>query len=279
VTLDLQSVRRIVEAALREDVGRGDLTTEATVPAGLAGRSVLVAKQELVVAGLDVAREVFFSLDPAVRWDPAVREGDAVAAGMALGRVDGPARSLLTSERVALNFLQRLCGVATLTRMFVDAVAGTRARIRDTRKTTPLLRALEKHAVEVGGGEAHRPGLDGGILVKENHIRLAGSVGEATRRALAAGGRLTVEVEVERVDQIDEAIAAGAQMLLVDNFTAEDVRVAVAHVAGRVPIEVSGGIRLDTVRAYAETGVEYIAVGALTHSASAADISLETEPG
>jgi nicotinate-nucleotide pyrophosphorylase (carboxylating) len=198
---------------------------------------------------------------------------------MALGRVHGPARSLLTSERVALNFLQRLCGVATLTRMFVDAVAGTRARIRDTRKTTPLLRALEKHAVEVGGGEAHRPGLDGGILVKENHIRLAGSVGEATRRALAAGGRLTVEVEVERVDQIDEAIAAGAQMLLVDNFTAEDVRVAVALVAGRVPIEVSGGIRLDTVRAYAETGVEYIAVGALTHSAPAADISLETEPG
>jgi nicotinate-nucleotide pyrophosphorylase (carboxylating) len=278
VTLDPRAVRLIVEAALREDVGRADLTTEATVPAGIAGRSVLVAKQDLVVAGLEVAREVFVALDPGVRWDPSARDGDVAGPGVSLGRVFGPARSLLTAERVALNFLQRLSGIATLTRRFVDAVADTRARIRDTRKTTPLLRALEKYAVEVGGGVAHRPGLDGGILVKENHIRLAGSVGEATRRALAAGAHLAVEVEVERLDQIDEAIGAGAQMLLVDNFSLEDVRIAVQRVSGRVPIEVSGGIRLDTVRAYAETGVEYIAVGALTHSAPAVDISLETEP-
>lgn len=278
MTLDPQAVRRIVVAALREDVGRADVTTVATVPAELSGRSVLIAKERLVVAGLEVAREAFAELDPSVGWDPALHDGDVAEPGTLLGRVFGPARSLLTAERVALNFLQRLSGVATLTRRFVETVAGTRARIRDTRKTTPLLRALEKYAVEIGGGVAHRPGLDGGILVKENHIRLAGSVAEATRRALAAGTRLTVEVEVERLGQIEEAIGAGAQMLLVDNFSVEDVRVAVERVAGRVPIEVSGGLRLDTIRAYAETGVEYLSVGALTHSAPAVDISLETEP-
>lgn len=278
MSLDPQAVRRIVDAALREDVGRGDVTTEAIVPVGLAGRSVLIAKQPLVVAGLDVARAVFEAVDPAVRWDPQVSDSDTVAAGRLLGSVYGPARALLTAERVALNFLQRLSGIATLTRRFVDAVAGTRARIRDTRKTTPLLRTLEKYAVEVGGGVSHRPGLDGGILVKENHIRLAGSVGAATRRALDARGDMTVEVEVERLDQIDEAIGAGAQLLLVDNFGVEQVREAVALVGGRVPIEVSGGIRLDTVRDYARTGADYIAVGALTHSAPAVDISLETEP-
>ncbi len=168
--------------------------------------------------------------------------------------------------------------MATLTRLFVDAVSGTPARIRDTRKTTPLLRTLEKYAVEVGGGVAHRPGLDRGILVKENHIRLAGSVGEATRRARAAAGGLEVEVEVERLDQISEALEAGAGMLLLDNFDVERVRTAVSLIGRRVPVEVSGGIRLDTIRPYAETGVDFIAVGALTHSAPAVDISLETGP-
>jgi nicotinate-nucleotide pyrophosphorylase (carboxylating) len=278
VTLDPEAVRSIVAAALREDVGRCDVTTEATVPADAGARAVLIAKQDLVTAGLEVARAAFLALDAAVEWDPMVRDGDRAAPGATLGRVAGRARSLLTAERVALNFLQRLSGVATLTRRFVDAVAGTRARIRDTRKTTPLLRVLEKYAVEIGGGVAHRAGLDGGVLVKENHIRLAGSVGEATRRAVAAGAGFTVEVEVERIDQIDEAIEARAEMLLLDNFDVAGVRNAVVRVAGRVPIEVSGGIRLDTVHAYAETGVDFIAVGALTHSAPAADISLETEP-
>jgi nicotinate-nucleotide pyrophosphorylase (carboxylating) len=276
--LDSEAVRRIVADALREDVGRLDVTTEATVPPDARGRGVLVAKQDLVVAGLEIARTAFVVLDAASRWEGAAREGERVSAGADLARVTGRARGLLTAERVALNFLQRLSGVATLTRRFVDAVAGTSARIRDTRKTTPLLRALEKYAVEVGGGVAHRPGLDRGILVKENHIRIAGSVGEATRRARAAAAGLEVEVEIERLDQIAEALEGGAEMLLLDNLDVEQVRSAVSIIGGRVPIEVSGGIRLETVRAYAETGVDFIAVGALTHSAPAADISLETEP-
>lgn len=277
--LDPESVRRVVRAALDEDLVGGDLTTEATVPAEARARGVLVAKQELIVAGLDVARAAFEALDPGLAWKPDAREGDRFFAGTLLGAVEGRARALLTAERVALNFLQRLSGVATLTRRFVDAVAGTPARIRDTRKTTPLLRFLEKHAVEVGGGVPHREGLGSGVLVKDNHIRLAGSVRQATLRALAGARGLPVEVELERLDQIEEALDAGAQMILLDNFAPEEVSGAVRTIAGRVPVEVSGGVRLDNVRAYAEVGPDYIAIGALTHSASAVDISLEVEPG
>ncbi len=273
--LDAERVRSLVRAALDEDLGRGDLTTEVTVPESARARGELVAKQELIVAGMDVARAAFQALDPAAGWEPEAREGDRFFPGTVMGTVAGRARALLSAERVALNFLQRLCGIATLTRRFVDAVEGTRARIRDTRKTTPLLRFLEKHAVEVGGATPHRAGLDGAILVKENHIRIAGSVRQATLRAAAGAGGREVEVEVERVDQIDDAIRAGAHMVLLDNFTPEEVCVAVELVAGRVPLEVSGGVRLDNVRAYAEAGPDYIAVGALTHSAPAADISLE----
>ena len=275
--LDAERVRSLVRAALDEDLGRGDLTTEVTVPESARACGDLVAKQELIVAGMDVARAAFQALDPAVKWEPEAREGDRFFPGTLIGSVTGRARALLSAERVALNFLQRLCGIATLTRRFVDAVEGTRARIRDTRKTTPLLRVLEKHAVEVGGAVPHRPGLDAAILVKENHIHIAGSVRQATLRAVAGAGGLEVEVEVERVDQIDDAIRAGAHMVLLDNFTPEEVCVAVELVAGRVPLEVSGGVRLDNVRAYAEAGPDYIAVGALTHSAPAADISLEIE--
>jgi nicotinate-nucleotide pyrophosphorylase (carboxylating) len=237
-----------------------------------------VAKEGLLVAGLDVALEVFRAVEPKVAWESRAREGDRFDAGNLIASVSGPARGLLTAERVALNFLQRMSGVATLTRRFVDAVDGTSARIRDTRKTTPLLRFLEKRAVEVGGGMPHRSGLHTGILVKDNHVRLAGSVGEATRRAVAGAGGLQVEIEVERLDQVEEALGAGAQMLLLDNFTPEQVREAVGLIAGRVPVEVSGGVRLETVRAYAEAGADFIAVGALTHSARAVDISLEIEP-
>ncbi|PYP99943.1 MAG: carboxylating nicotinate-nucleotide diphosphorylase [Acidobacteria bacterium] len=264
--LDAERVRSLVRAALDEDLGRGDLTTDVIVPESARARGELVAKQELIVAGMDVARAAFQALDPVVKWEPEAREGDRFFPGTVMGAVAGRARALLTAERVALNFLQRMCGIATLTRRFVDAVEGTRARIRDTRKTTPLLRLLEKHSVEVGGGVPHRPGLDAAILVKENHIRI-----------VAGAGGLEVEVEVERVDQIDEAIRAGAHMVLVDNFTPDEVCVAVELVAGRVPLEVSGGVRLDNVRAYAEAGPDYIAVGALTHSAPAADISLEID--
>ena len=277
-TLDDAEVDRLVREALAEDVGSRDVTTESTVGAGARARGVFVAKQDLVVAGLAVAEAVFRVLDSGVRWTAAVSDGARVGRGSTLATVAGGARALLTAERVALNFLQRLSGVATVTRRFVDAVAGTGARIRDTRKTTPLLRNLEKYAVALGGGIPHRPGLDRGVLVKENHIRLAGGVAEAARLARAGAGGLLVEVEVERLDQIEEALSAGAAMLLLDNFTPEDVRQGVRQIGGRVPVEVSGGVKLENVRAYAEAGADLIAVGALTHSAPACDISLETGP-
>lgn len=278
MSVDPVLVERLARAALDEDIGGRDATSEAVVPAGMRARAVLLAKQDLVLAGLDVALTVFRLQNPNVRWKPNETEGSRIAAGTTLGSLMGEARGLLASERVALNFLQRLCGVATMTRAFVDAVAGTRARIRDTRKTTPGLRALEKYAVEVGGAVPHRSGLSGAILIKDNHVRLAGSVAEATRRAVSAAAGLPIEVEIERLDQLEEAIAAGAQIVLVDNFTPEQVREAVVATARRVPIEVSGGVRLDNVRAYAETGADFISIGALTHSAPAADISLEIEP-
>lgn len=276
--LDPELLRRVVRAALDEDVGSRDVTTESTVPESLAARGQLLAKQELVLCGIEAARCAFQVLDSRLRFTGEGREGDRFFPDTVIGTFEGRARALLSAERVALNFLQRLSGVATLTRRYVDAVAHTRAQIRDTRKTTPLLRLLEKHAVGVGGGVPHRSGLETGVLVKENHIRLAGSVRAATRRAVAGAGGLLVEVEVEALEQVEEALSAGAQMILVDNFTPEEVREAVALVAGRVPVEASGGIRLDNVRGFAEAGPDYIAVGALTHSAPAVDVSLEIEP-
>jgi nicotinate-nucleotide pyrophosphorylase (carboxylating) len=279
MVLDPKLVSRLVAAAIDEDLGGGrDVTSEATVSAGARARATLLAKQDLVLAGLDVASAAFRLRDPNVAISLSAKDGDRIVSGTSFGTITGDARALLSAERVALNFLQRATGVATLTRRFVDAVAGTRARIRDTRKTTPGLRALEKYAVDRGGATPHRGGLSGGILIKDNHVRLAGGVGEATRRAVAAPGGLSIEVEIERLDQLEEAIGAGAQMVLVDNFTPEQVREAVARTAGRVPIEVSGGVKLDNVRAYAEAGPDFIAIGALTHSAPAADISLEIEP-
>jgi nicotinate-nucleotide pyrophosphorylase (carboxylating) len=277
VSLDLERVRQVVRAALDEDLGRGDLTTAATVPDGQRARGIVLAKQELVVAGLEVALTAFRLLDAGVVWETEARDGERFFPGTVVATVSGRARALLTAERVALNFLQRLSGVATQTRRFVDAVAGTGAQVRDTRKTTPLLRFLEKHAVEAGGGVPHRERLDTGILVKDNHVRLAGSVRQATLRALAGAEGLPVEIEVERLDQIEEALEAGAQMILLDNFTPEEAREAVELIHGRVPVEISGGLRLETVRAYAEAGADYLAVGALTHSAPAVDISLEIE--
>jgi nicotinate-nucleotide pyrophosphorylase (carboxylating) len=275
--IDPERVRRIVRLAVEEDVGARDATTEATVDADARATGVFVAKQPLLIAGLDVALEVFRVVDPQIEWETRAREGDRFDDGNAIASVTGSALGILTGERVALNFLQRMSGIATITRGFVDAVAGTRAKIRDTRKTTPLLRLLEKRAVLVGGGAPHRSGLDAAILVKDNHVRMAGSVGEATRRAVAGAAGLDVEIEVDRLDQIDEALAAGAQMILLDNFTPEQAAAAVKRIAGRVPVEVSGGIRLENVRAYAEAGPDYIAVGALTHSAPAVDISLDIE--
>jgi nicotinate-nucleotide pyrophosphorylase (carboxylating) len=271
-------VRELVRRALEEDGAARDVTTLATVPEGALARGVFLAKQDLVVSGLEVAALVFEVVDARARVSGLLADGARVSRNTEIGSVAGPARALLQAERVALNFAQRLSGVATLTGKFVEAVAGTRTKIRDTRKTTPLLRALQKRAVVAGGGVSHRAGLDDAILIKDNHVRLAGSVGEATRRAVAAALGRAVEVEVEREDQIEEALAAGATMLLLDNFTPDAVRQAAARVAGRVPVEVSGGVTLATVRAFAEAGADFIAVGALTHSAPGADISLEIEP-
>ncbi len=264
---------------LAEDVGRGDITTEAVVLPGVRARGRFVAKQDLVVAGLEVADAVFAVLDSSVEIEAFVTDGDRVSAGQIFARVEGPAEVLLAAERTALNLLQHLSGIATLTRAFVEAVAGTRAQIVDTRKTLPGLRMLQKYAVAVGGGRNHRFGLDDGILIKDNHIALAGSVRTAVERARKYAGHMhKIEVEVSNLDDLREALEARADIILLDNMSPEMVREAVRLVRERAPevlVEASGGITLENVRAYAEAGVDFISIGALTHSAPAADISMK----
>jgi nicotinate-nucleotide pyrophosphorylase (carboxylating) len=273
VTADI--VERIVEAALAEDVGDGDVTTEATVDAGAVGTAELLVKEPGVVCGLAAAETVFRALDPDLRFEPLVDEGSVLAVAPAVvARVTGPQRVILTGERTALNFLGRLSGIATLTRRYVDAVAGTGAAILDTRKTTPGLRFLEKHAVACGGGRNHRFGLDDGVLVKDNHLRASGSVPEAVERVRATTD-LPVEVECDTLDQVAQAVDAGADAILLDNMGVDKLRAAVALVRGRARLEASGGATLENVRAIAETGVDEISVGALTHSARSLDVSLE----
>jgi nicotinate-nucleotide pyrophosphorylase (carboxylating) len=278
--LDPREVRRAVQAALREDLGRGDLTSIALVAPRAQARAVLRAREPLVLAGLDFAVEAFRLRSPAVRVRPCVRDGESVPAQAVLLEVDGPARALLSAERVALNFVQRLSGIATHTARFVRAVAGTGARILDTRKTTPGWRAFEKYAVRCGGGHNHRFGLHDLILIKDNHLRMLqgaspNPVAAAVARARQRWPGLEVEVEADTLEQVDQALAAGADRILLDNFTLPDLREAVRRVAGRARLEASGGIRLDNVRAVAETGVNDISVGALTHSAPAVDIGLD----
>jgi nicotinate-nucleotide pyrophosphorylase (carboxylating) len=266
----------LIDQALAEDVGSGDATTELLVPAGATGRALLTQKAPGVVAGLRVAEAVFHRVDPTLRWHTHVEEGVWREDGGVVAEVAGPSRSILTAERVALNFLQRLSGVATLTARYVREVEGTGARILDTRKTTPGLRVLEKQAVVAGGGHNHRAGLFDAILVKENHAAMAGGVGEATRRALASD--LPVEVECASLEELREALGAGAPRILLDNMANDALREAVALTAGRAQLEASGGVSLETVRGVAETGVDFISVGALTHSAPALDVSLILEP-
>jgi nicotinate-nucleotide pyrophosphorylase (carboxylating) len=268
------ALERVAFAALAEDVGDGDVTTEATVDADAMGSAELVVKEAGVVCGLRVAEAVFRALEPAIRFEPLVDEGATVTGLTAVARVSGPERAILTGERTALNFLARLSGIATLTRRYVDAIEGTGAAILDTRKTTPGLRALEKHAVASGGGRNHRFGLDDGVLVKDNHLRAAGSVATAVER-LRAATPLSVEVECDTPEQVSEALAAGADAILLDNMTLDELRDAVELVAGRARLEASGGVTLENVRAVAETGVDEISVGALTHSARSLDVSLE----
>jgi nicotinate-nucleotide pyrophosphorylase (carboxylating) len=259
-----------VSAWLAEDVGAGDLTSLAVIDEDAVAEAHILLKEEGVVCGLEPAAAVFAALG--ARLDPLVPEGQVLQPG-AVARLEGPARAILTGERTALNILGRLSGIATLTRRYVDAVAGTDAEILDTRKTTPGLRALEKQAVACGGGRNHRFGLDDAILIKDNHLRLAGSIREAVARAVTTG--VTVEVECETLAQVAEALEADADEILLDNMTIPELREAVELAAGRATLEASGGITLDNVRAVAETGVDRISVGALTHSARSLDFSLE----
>lgn len=267
----------IIRAALAEDLGRaGDVTAAACIPAGTRWTAVFAARKPGVVAGVDCARIAMTALDPQARFTARVHDGETVAGGDVLAEVEADARAILSAERTALNLMGRLSGIATLTRAHVDAVARTGARIADTRKTTPGLRALEKHAVAMGGGVNHRFGLDDAILIKDNHIAVCGGVGEAIRRARAHAGHLMkIEVEVDGLDQLDEALAERPDVVMLDNFSLDDLRTAVARAQGRAVLEASGGVSLDTVRAIAETGVDVISVGALTHSAPSLDIGLD----
>jgi len=271
---ETDAVRRVIDAAIAEDLGRGDLTSNALIPEQARFKGVLSARQDLVVAGIDVARQVFLTLVPEARVDLLAADGDQVKAGTELARLEGAARGLLTAERTALNILQHLSGVATLTRAYVDRVEGTAVVLLDTRKTIPGLRILEKHATKMGGAKNHRMRLDDGVLIKDNHISVCGGVAEAVRRARDAG--LTdIEVECDTLDQVREAVEAGAGSLLLDNMDPGTLRQAVAIVDGRAKTEASGGVTLETIRAIAETGVDYISVGRITQSAPAIDIGLD----
>lgn len=266
----------LLRRALQEDIGCGDATTLAVVPAENRAEAVVFGRERFTLSGSGVFRRVFELLDEEVRIESFFRDGDIVEANATVFRLAGSARSLLTGERTALNFLQRLCGVATLTRAMVDAVSGTSCRILDTRKTTPLWRGLEKAAVEHGGGRNHRFGLFDGILIKDNHIAVAGSVGKAVRRARAnAPHTLKIEVEVEDLEGLEEAIGAEADIVLLDNFSLESLQTAVKVAGGRVLLEASGGVTLDRVGAMAAAGVDFISCGALTHSARAIDLTME----
>jgi nicotinate-nucleotide pyrophosphorylase (carboxylating) len=275
--IELTELEPLVRRALAEDVGSGDLTTQATVPAGARARARITQKEPGVLYGLGAAQLAFALLDSGARFTALAEEGVWRGGGPVLD-VEGEAAALLSAERTALNLLQRLSGVATLTARYVEAVRGTRARVLDTRKTTPGLRLLEKAAVAAGGGTNHRVGLFDAILIKENHAAMAGGVGEAVRLARAGAPDVLLEVECRTDDEVDEALAAGAPRLLLDNMTPAQMRAIVARVGGRAELEASGGIDLETIRDVAETGVDFISVGALTHSAPALDISLLLEP-
>jgi nicotinate-nucleotide pyrophosphorylase (carboxylating) len=270
-------IEPIVRAALIEDLGRaGDITSNACIPPEARMNAVFAARQEGVVSGLACARLAIRLMDPGATFAEKIADGTRVGVGEVLARVEANARALLSAERTALNLLGRLCGIATLTAAYVEAVGDAKARIADTRKTTPGLRALEKYAVRCGGGANHRFGLDDAILIKDNHVAACGGVGEAIRRARAAVGHMVkIEVEIDALGQLDEALAEAPNIIMLDNFGLENMATAVARIGGRAVVEASGGVNLATVRGIAETGVDLISVGALTHSAPVLDIGLD----
>ncbi|MEA2485790.1 MAG: hypothetical protein QOD46_901 [Actinomycetota bacterium] len=273
---DERWIRRSIDRFIDEDVGRGDITTRSLIPPDATGSAHIETRERAIVAGLDAAVLCFDAFGEDIRWECRTSDGDEVGAGDVLAQVEGSMRTIITAERTALNLLGRLSGVATLTRKFVDAVSGTAVRLVDTRKTTPGLRLLEKSAVRAGGGFNHRFGLDDGILIKDNHLAAMGGITEAvTRMREQAPHGLLVEVEVQDLHGVDEALAAGAHAILLDNMSPELIREAVGRAGGKALLEASGGINLSNVREYAESGVDLISIGALTHSAPAIDVSLE----
>jgi len=276
MTFDLPAeISRSITSALQEDIGPGDITTKTIVPAEASLRGRIIAKQDGVVAGLEIAKQVMLALNERVKFVAEVEEGSRVSRGTVLANLDGSARALLTGERTALNFLGRMSGIATLTRKFVAAVAGTKAIIIDTRKTVPGLRLTDKLAVRLGGGQNHRTGLFDMVLIKDNHIDFAGSITAAVQRVRASGTTLEIEVETRSLDDVREALALGVEQILLDNMSPATMREAVEICAGRAKLEASGNVTLDTVLEVARTGVDYISVGALTHSPQVFDVSLE----
>ena len=275
--LEAGAYQGLVRRALGEDFGWGDVTTETLIAPQQRARGVIMAKSACILAGLDVALEAFRQLDPGMTATRLVQEGERCSPGTHIAEIHGAAAAFLTAERTALNFLQRLCGIATLTRQFVDAADG-RITVLDTRKTTPSLRALEKYAVRVGGGVNHRAGLDAGILIKDNHLRLVGSMRDAVKTMQDANREMPTEVEAQSLEEVDQALEAGAEIVLLDNLSTADIREAVARCRGRAKTEISGGVTLARMPELAATGADYVSVGALTHSAPAADLSCELEP-
>lgn len=271
----MEQIKKLIEHALAEDIGPGDITTEATIPKTSTSSAVMLAKQELVLAGLDVSREVFLQLDPDVQFTAYAKDGDRMHAGTEIARLSGNTRALLMGERVALNLLQHMSGIATLTAKYVEKVSGTKARILDTRKTLPGLRQLEKYAVRIGGGKNHRIGLYDMVLIKDNHIKAAGGIAKAIEAARKRSGQLKIEVETRNLDEVREALAAKADIIMLDNMQIDTMQVAVKTVGGRALVEASGNVTLELIRRIAETGVDFISSGSLTHSAPAADISMK----
>jgi nicotinate-nucleotide pyrophosphorylase (carboxylating) len=268
-------VVKLIETALAEDIGPGDVTTEATIPADAVSTAVILAKQDLVLAGIDICRQVFHIIDGGIQFNVLYQDGARVAKSAEIARVSGNTRALLTGERVALNLLQHLSGIATLTAKYVQHVSGTNARILDTRKTAPGLRHLEKYAVRMGGGQNHRMGLYDMVLIKDNHIKASGSITNAVARARKKSGHLRIEVETGTLEEVREALDAKADIIMLDNMQNDVMREAVALINGRAVVEASGNVTLETLRDIAETGVDWISSGSLTHSAPAADISMK----
>ncbi len=271
----MEQIKKLIEHALAEDIGTGDVTTEAIIPGTSTSSAVMLAKQELVLAGLDVSREVFHHLDPGVQFTAYAKDGDRMHAGTEIARLSGNTRALLMGERVALNLLQHMSGIATLTAKYVEKVSGTKARILDTRKTLPGLRQLEKYAVRMGGGKNHRMGLYDMVLIKDNHIKAAGGIAKAIEAARKKAGQLKIEVETKNLDEVRGALAAKVDIIMLDNMPIDTMQEAVKLINGRALVEASGNVTLELIRHIAETGVDFISSGSLTHSAPAADISMK----